>query len=211
MHTRIIPIFPLNMVVFPKEKLNLHIFEPRYKQMVNICHETGANFGIPPFINRQLTEFGTEIKLLSIEKKFPNGEMDIKTQGSEVFKILKIVEPTGDKLYHSAEIEYITLNYTSDILLNLSIIQELQSLYKILHIQRPIPDDPTSFNSFDIAHFIGLNIVQELSLLMTENETERQSIILAHLENLIPIVRETESLKQKARMNGHFKNILPPF
>jgi ATP-dependent Lon protease len=48
---RLLPLFPLNLVVFPHEKLNLHIFEPRYRQLVRDCLEQNLTFGIPPFLD----------------------------------------------------------------------------------------------------------------------------------------------------------------
>ena len=63
-----LPLFPLQLVVYPGEKLNLHIFEPRYKQLIQECQEQGTTFGIPAFIDSEIMSIGTEIELLKIEK-----------------------------------------------------------------------------------------------------------------------------------------------
>ncbi len=57
--TNFIPIFPLNVVLYPGEILNLHIFEPRYKELVKECSGNNKSFGIPAVINGQVAEFGT--------------------------------------------------------------------------------------------------------------------------------------------------------
>jgi ATP-dependent Lon protease len=94
---RFLPLFPLRLVVFPGEKLNLHIFEPRYKQLIHECETEGITFGINAFINDTMMPLGTEIKLLSIAKHYENGEMDICTEGVKVYEIEKFhKEPNGN-------------------------------------------------------------------------------------------------------------------
>ena len=82
-----IPLFPLGLVAFPGEKLNLHIFEPRYKQLIVDAKEEGFEFGIVPVVNRKPINVGTCVRLLSIEHIYPDGKMDIKTMGTKVFKL----------------------------------------------------------------------------------------------------------------------------
>ena len=81
--TNFIPIFPLGIVVFPGEKLHLHIFEPRYKQLINECKESGKPFGIPTVISNRMNEMGTLVELKDIVQTYDNGEMDIKHRGSQ--------------------------------------------------------------------------------------------------------------------------------
>ena len=71
--TNFIPIFPLNIVVFPGEEVNLHIFEPRYKQLVKECFSDAKPFGIPPVINNQVGEMGTLVKVQEMVKVYDNG------------------------------------------------------------------------------------------------------------------------------------------
>ena len=58
--TNFIPIFPLELVVYPGEKLNLHIFEDRYKQLISECYKERKPFGIPPVIKNKIAEFKIE-------------------------------------------------------------------------------------------------------------------------------------------------------
>ena len=71
-----LPLFPLKLVAFPGERLNLHIFEPRYKQLIRECSENQITFGIPAFIDNKIVNIGTEIKLEKIENTYENGELD---------------------------------------------------------------------------------------------------------------------------------------
>ncbi|MGZ7270792.1 hypothetical protein ACXWPZ_09350, partial [Streptococcus pyogenes] len=69
---------------------------------------------------------------------------------------------------------------------------------------------PDSFKIYDIAHQLGLSVEQEYMLLQRRRESERQSIVLAHLIAILPVVEETERLKDRVKLNGHFKNLIPP-
>ena len=104
--TNFIPIFPLNVVLYPGEILNLHIFEPRYKELVKECFSNNKPFGIPAVINGHVAEFGTLVTISEIVKEYDNGEMDIITDGTIVFRILEIIKKIPDKLYSGAIVNY---------------------------------------------------------------------------------------------------------
>ena len=205
-----LPLFPLQLVVFPNECLNLHVFEQRYQQLINECESEDKTFGIPAYINRKLMSVGTELELLSIAKRYPDGKMDIKTKGVGVFEIHQFFDKAPDKLYSGATIERREDASMGDVLIYQQIIDLLVELYSVLNIKKEVPDKSDSFYTFDIAHHIGFSIQQEYQLLRLRSEVERQEFIYQHLLNLIPIVREMEALRKKIQMNGHFKNVLPP-
>lgn len=204
-----LPLFPLNMVVFPGEKLNLHIFEPRYKQLIGEVEKDGSPFGIPSFLNNKLMSFGTLMELTKIDKRYPNGELDIKTKGKLVFEIKDYQPIVEGKLYGAAQVELYDLDKKGDPEISGAIIPLIRSLYEMLKINKPIPENADAFCTFDVAHHVGFNLEQEYTLVTMQAELERQEFMLNHLQNLIPVVREMEALRKKAEMNGHFKN-LPP-
>jgi Lon protease-like protein len=207
---RFLPLFPLNIVVFPGEKLNLHIFEPRYKQLILECQQLGTTFGIPAYLKDQISSIATEIKLLSIEKTYPNGEMDIKTQGLKIIRILDFFKQAPNKFYPAGQIEEITNNGQENMLLKIKITECLRQLYSILGISNLFMKLPDDYKVFDIAHHLGLNIEQEYELLQCPDEQTRQEMVLEHLQKIMPVILETEKLKDRVRMNGHFKNVIPP-
>ena len=112
--TNFIPIFPLGIVVYPGEQLNLHIFEPRYKQLINECRQSGRPFGIPAVINNKLGELGTLVELAGVEQEYDNGEMDIRAKGLRVFRVLEIIREVPEKLYSGAIVNYPDNNATGD-------------------------------------------------------------------------------------------------
>src|ERR1700752_5278105 len=101
-----IPMFPLNMVVLPGESVKLHIYEERYKQLINDCLDNEAHFGIPFSINGKVKTFGVEVSIKKVIKIFDNGEMDIMVQGERVFTILDYSSTLKPKLYGAAIIQY---------------------------------------------------------------------------------------------------------
>ncbi|MBC5773271.1 LON peptidase substrate-binding domain-containing protein [Pontibacter sp. KCTC 32443] len=205
-----LPLFPLNIVVYPGEKLNLHIFEPRYKQLVLDCVMSDKTFGIPTYIQNAVGHYGTEVEILSIEKKYDNGEMDIRSKGLRTFKILKFDKTVPGRLYAGGEIEPVVYDTTEDIVTKTKIKELMKQLYEALSLKSLAMDLDDSFSSFTIAHQLGLNLQQEYALLQMKRESDRQEAILQHLQNILPIVLETERLKERVKLNGHFKSLTPP-
>ena len=205
-----LPLFPLQLVVFPNEKLNLHIFEPRYKQLLNECKEEGTTFGIPPFIDKKMMNVGTELRLEKIEKVYPNGEMDVRTVGIGLFNINEVFNPFPGKLYIGAEVERYGSNLSGDFLKSEKIIEQVVQLYNMLAIPKDPPVDSATFSTYEVAHHIGLTLEQEYELLQLDNEMARQDYVLSHLQKMIPRVKKINNIRERALLNGHFRNIIPP-
>jgi Lon protease-like protein len=101
---KIIPVFPLSAVILPGEEFYLHIFEPRYKQLVNEARDKDFSFGIPYVNAGKMQHFGSEVKVKTIFSTYPDGEMDISVVGKQIFQLNEILPPK-DKLYSMADIE----------------------------------------------------------------------------------------------------------
>ena len=206
--TNFIPIFPLNIIVFPGEKLNLHIFEPRYKQLINECQKEAKAFGIPAVINNKVHEIGTLVKIVEIVKVFENGEMDIRTEGTSIFRILEIIKSIPDKLYSGA-----IVNYPENIedrgkqLLMRKVIEGVRQLHRLLHISKEFKKPDEELRTYDIAHHAGLSLEEEYELLGLFREEQRQEYLKRHLNKVLPVITEMETLKEKVKLNGHFKNL----
>jgi hypothetical protein len=206
--TRFLPMFPLRLVVFPKEKLNLHIFEPRYKQLILECEKNNTTFGTVANIDERLMTFGTEICLKSIVKRYDNGEMDITTEGVGLFKIEDYYAQAVGKMYGAADVIDKKIKYGEiDYIKSEKILELTQELFTYLKINKEIPSNSTDFKCFQIAHYVGYTIEQEYQFLCLPHESARQNYLLKHLENILPIVKEMELLRQKALLNGYFKQV----
>jgi len=203
------PIFPLQIVVFPDDSLNLHIFEPRYKELVNECYDQSEIFGIPTFFNKKKLTYGTSIKINSIEKKYPDGKMDIRTQGMNVFRIIKLYKKVAGKLYSKAEVEYISQEYNGSIDLNNDILMYINELYDVMSIDKGTTDPNDPQFCFKTCHYIGMNLEQKFELLKINDEYSRQLYVIEYLKEMIPIAKRIENIRSRAKMNGHFKHFNP--
>ena len=205
--TNFIPIFPLNIVVYPGENLNLHIFEPRYKQLIQECISEIKLFGIPTIIENRLQEFGSLMEINELTKMHDNSEMDIKTTGSKVFRILEVIKSVPDKLYSGAIVNYPkNLDDGSPDLLR-RIIKSIRELHKFLKISKEFNKSDEALKSYDLAHHIGLSLEEECELLGLMEERQRLEYLKRHLTKVIPLMAEMERLKEKVKLNGHFKNL----
>lgn len=205
--TNFIPIFPLAIVVYPGEELNLHIFEPRYKQLITDCKESKKPFGIPAVIGDKISELGTLAELVEITEVYDNGEMDIKTKGLEVFRILEIVKDVPDKLYNGAIVNYPENDDKSNSVLMQKVIEIIGQLHSILKVNKPFKKPADLLRSYDVAHHAGLSLEEEYGLLGLFDELQREEYLKQHLLKVLPIVAEMETLKMRIQLNGHFKNL----
>lgn len=205
--TNFIPIFPLSIVVYPRQHLNLHIFEPKYKQLISDCIDQKKPFGIPVVINEKLNEMGTLMEIIEISKKYDNGEMDIKTKGIQVFRILEVIKEIPEKIYSGAIVNYPRNNERGKRVIMDKVIASAKQLHKLLDVKKPLEENEEEIWSYDIAHTVGLTLEEEYELLTFMNELHRQEYLKRHLAKVLPVVAEMELLKEKIKMNGHFKNI----
>jgi Lon protease-like protein len=205
--TNFIPIFPLSIVVYPGEDLNLHIFEPKYKQLIKECHQQKKPFGIPVVINNKVNELGTLMDIVDISKIYDNGEMDIKTRGQKIFRVLEIIDEIPDKLYSGAIVSYPSNTGHGKKLLMSKVIVAIKELHRLLKVNKPFLKEEEQLSSYDVAHHAGLTLDEEYEFLSFTNELHRQEYLKRHLARVLPVVAEMETLKEKIKMNGHFKNI----
>ena len=202
-----IPIFPLSIVVYPGEELNLHIFEPRYKQLITECKEANKPFGICPVINNRIAELGTLVFITELSKVYDNGEMDIKTRGNKIFRILEEIKEVPEKLYGGAIVSYPHNKEHGNRLLMQKVVNGILELHKLLKVSNEFKKAEDELRSYDVAHYAGLSLQEEYELLSLLNELQRQEYLKRHLTKVLPVVAEIELLKEKIKLNGHFKNL----
>jgi len=205
--TNFIPIFPLSIVVYPHEDLNLHIFEEKYKQLIKECFQQKKMFGIPVVINNKMQELGTLLEITEITKEYKNGNMDIKTKGKKVFRMLEVIESVPDKLYSGGIVNYPHNHEHGKRLLMNKVIESTKELHKMLKVEKKLHKNEEDLWSYDVAHTVGFTLEEEYEVLSLMNELQRQEYLKRHLAKVIPVVAEMESLKEKIKLNGHFKNI----
>lgn len=203
-----IPIFPLEIIVYPGEELNLHVFEPRYRELVEECTNGSKPFGIPIIIKNNLNELGTLVDITEISKRHANGDLDIKTKGSKIFRILEIIKEVPDKLYGGAIVNYPqNKEDPGKKALMQALVKSIKELHRVLNVSKDFKKPDEKLNSYDLAHHAGLSVEQEYEFLGLFQEAQRQEFLKRHLAKVLPVLAEMEILKEKVKLNGHFKNL----
>lgn len=210
-----LPLFPLNAVVFPKEKFNLHIFEPRYKELIQHIKNGDSRFGLVPVLNGIPAEWATILELDLIDTTYPDGSMDIKTTGQHCVRILEFFKTSPNASWPAGIVtenhELHTFHSQAEAD---STVWEVfrESLIKLAHVlnipERFVPNS-NNFASFQVAHYLNLPIEREFKLLTLPSETVRQTEILSHLHEFLPNLVHREEIRKRVALNGHFKHIPP--
>ena len=205
--TNFIPLFPLELVSFPGEKLNLHIFEPRYKQLIGDCVAQGKPFGIISVINNKLMEYGTLMQVAEVKKLYEDGRMDISTRATEVFQVLELVKELPDKLYSGAIVTYPQNEFVVNLPALQPVLRQIQQLLLMLESPKAFPKPDNELCSYDVASMTGLSIEEAYDLLQLLREDQRVEYLRRHLQKILPVVKEMELLKSKIKLNGHFREL----
>lgn len=203
--TNFVPIFPLALVVYPGESLNLHIFEPRYKQLIRECVQAHKPFGVPTMIHNELKEYGTLLEISSIKKEYDNGELDIVTQGIKVFRVLEVISEVPDKLFSGAIVHYPPNHAAGNPALMNRIIHGVRKLHSLMGVDRKFHKPDHDLKSYDIAHVLGLTLEEEYEVLGLFQERQRQEYLRLHLEKMLPLMAGMERVKKRIQLNGHFQ------
>jgi len=184
---KIIPIFPLITVVFPNSKFPLHIYEKRYKKLINRILDEKSGFGVVPYINDKVSEIGVYVEVTDITKKYDSGELDIIVKGTDRFfrKTLNIHE---DGYYISSVEKYIDVySDISETLidkLKLKFTNLLQKANYNLDESFWKKLDTVQIKSFKIAEKSGLTIIQQQDLLLLQDENKRLNYLINHFDDL---------------------------
>lgn len=201
-----LPFFPLKLVAFPGEELNLHIFEPRYRELIADVEQSGSSFGICVYIN-SLSGFGTEVMLEKINKRYEDGRLDIRIRGLRAFKILSFDNPMQGKLYAGGNIAFLNDDPKITDVLHHEFVFYLKEMLHLLNFQGEV--DFETVNSFTFTHKLGLKLEEELEMLQMESERERTEYLIKHFKRMIPVIKAVELAKEKIKLNGHFKHLDP--
>jgi Lon protease-like protein len=170
-----IPLFPLNIVALPKEKIPLHIFEPRYKRMIKNSINSGEPFGIVLQDQDGLKSIGCSVKIINVIKEYPSGEFDIIVEGQQCFQIKNKVQE-NDNLWVGT-VSYLKDRYN----INEDLIDKIRDQYLHIILKLGVNEDMERHinknKSFDFIEFINLPNKIKQELIEEDNENKRLTII----------------------------------
>ena len=202
-----LPFFPLQSVFFPGENVPLHIFEESYKQLINDCRKEAITFGIPVYIEDNIA-YGTEVQLMEVVNTYDSGAMDVVCVARQIFRVISFNNTLNNRLYAGGEVQFIDNIKDSEITAKQEVFQKLKELYQLMEVPFA-PIEIELFNSYTLAHKMGLSFEQEYQLLQLASERERLQFIMNHLVTTIQVLNEVNRTKVLIDLNGHFRNFDP--
>jgi Lon protease-like protein len=203
-----ISIFPLALVVFPNSKYPLHIFEERYKILINKCIANSIGFGIVSKIGDTISEVGVYVEIAEVIKIYESGELDVVVAGRWRFKRMDL-EMHPDGYYLSNVIRIKDNDSEGDLNFNLffTLKQRVQEMLKLVNfnVNEGFWDnlEKTPLKSFKLAEKAGLSILQQQELLNFRSENKRLSYLLDHFEKLEQKLEENKMTREIILGDGY--------
>ncbi len=187
-----IAFFPLQIFLLPGEKTNLHIFEPRYKQLLNDCAQNSSSFGIPLVLNKELTGYGSIVRITNELKLHADGSSDIEIEGFEIFKIDKFSPILAEKLYPGGDVDILDTHYTQPV--TESFMNQLGEYLKSTSSEL-IPELlSTKLDVYSAARIIDLTDLEKLKLVKASTSEAKELILLNKLKMFNKIQEQLKSI-----------------
>jgi ATP-dependent Lon protease len=203
-----LPLFPLNLVLYPSEQLPLHIFEERYKDLTHYCLDHEVPFGIVRSEEDTLADVGTTARIQRVVNRYEDGRLDIAVRGEERFRLLEVHQ---DKSYYTADVALLEdeSEALDPDLKERAITQHMKLLELAGRTVRPDLYKDVEKLSYVLARNAVLEGEQKQELLERSSENERIEYLIRHFETLIPRVEQKEDVNRRIRSNGHFRDFPP--
>ena len=198
----LLPLFPLDLVLLPGTPLPLHIFEPRYQEMISECLDLSQQFGIVRGQDQELAEIGCTAEILTVTKKYPDGRMDIVTEGRARFEVIQLNQ---ERSFLQAEVLYLQDEPETATPEEMAKAMKLHGEIMTLAGANPVKSAEISKGqlSFHLAGSLPLDLDFKQTLLGMKSEAERLRAVILSFETILPTMRRTVHIRRKAGGNGH--------
>jgi Lon protease-like protein len=195
------PLFPLDVVLFPGTPLPLHIFEPRYKEMIAECLSEHRTFGVVRVVEQGLAEVGCTAEIITVVKEYPDGRLDLVAEGRKRFELVRVNQ---ERSFLQAEVLLIHDEPGTPPPADTSRAIQLHSeLLAIAGAKQDLSAADPALLSFYLAGSLPLDLDFKQKLLALRSEPERVSLLINYLETIIPKLRSATTAREKAGGNGH--------
>ncbi len=191
----LLPIFPLDLVLLPGVPLPLHIFEPRYREMIAECLERKKPFGVVRASSDGVADIGCTAEIMSVTKKYDDGRMDILTRGVERFEVIHV---NHDRSFLQAEISVVQDEDEDEdedepgkptAQLVTQAVRLHAEIAKLAGAEPSGPDENAGNLSFLLAGSLPLDLDFKQNLLSTLSEAKRLEAVIGYLEAVLPGLR----------------------
>jgi len=198
----LIPLFPLDLVLLPGVPLPLHIFEPRYKEMIKECIEQKKHFGLIRNHGESLATIGCTAEILQILKTYPDGRMDILTEGNKRFEVLQLNQ---ERSFLQAEVFFLEDEEHPAASEDIATAVRLHG--EIMQLAGAQPEHEEEEDSKQLAYRLAGSMPFDpdfqQALLEMNSEAERMRAIISFFERILPVLQRNARAKRKAGGNGH--------
>jgi Lon protease-like protein len=198
----LIPLFPLDLVLLPGVPLPLHIFEPRYKEMIKECLQAKKHFGLIRTHGDTLVSIGCTAEIIKVLKTYPDGRLDILTEGKQRFEVLNLNQ---ERMFLQGEVFFLEDEAhnadAADINTALRLHDEIMQLAGAQgeHDQ----ESDTNQLAYRLAGSLPFDPDFQQALLEMNSEAERMRAIISFFERILPVLQRNAGAKRKAGGNGH--------
>lgn len=199
--SKLLALFPLEVVLFPGAPLPLHIFEPRYKEMIADLLESGERFGVVRAREGGIEPVGCSAELVAIAKRYEDGRMDIVTEGRERFEVMQV---NSEKNYLRAEVLYFVDEPERPAAEDIERLLEMhKEMLQLLGASAELPDANDRQLSLDIAASMPFDLDTKQQLLASRSEPQRVAALIGAYEKVLPSLRRASKARRKTGGNGH--------
>ncbi len=201
-----IPVFPVNMIIFPNSIHPIHVFEERYKKLIKRCLDKNESFVIAPVINEITSKVACEVSIFSIMKTYPNGNMDIALKGTRrVFLENFNDHPDGYKeakisAYSDYSVKKDLTELREEVLLFFGKVMALAQIKLSENYWNAL--EKTDLKSFKIAEKAGMTLEQQHDLLFLRSEYERLEYLEDYLKTAEEAIKENLFINRLALNDG---------
>jgi Lon protease-like protein len=200
-----LPLFPLQVVLFPCFLLPLHIFEERYKLLIDECVTDTKEFGINLVQGNKLFDVGCTAAVVSVQRTYDDGSKDIVVRGMRRYMLQQ--HDTQSAAYSIGRVAYLkdTKEQVDQKLVTqtVELFDELISVVYRDKAKRSVYDLAAENISFVLAQKAGIDLLQRQHLLERSSENERLQFLLAHLKDVIPKLEKLEERERIVRCDGY--------
>jgi Lon protease-like protein len=202
----LVPIFPLDLVLFPGIPLPLHIFESRYKEMIGECLATKSEFGLVRAQPQEesnahaIAEIGCTAEVVAVVKRYDDGRMDIITEGRRRFELLQLNQ---ERPFLRAEVLFFDDNASATPPENDKVLQLHSEMMSVLGGSTELNGSEVAALSFRLAASVPTDLDFKQTLLAMRSEAERVNLLIEYYTAIIPKLKHTAETRRKAAGNGH--------
>jgi Lon protease-like protein len=205
----LIPLFPLDLVLLPEMPLPLHIFEPRYREMVGECLRDKKGFGIVRVksggaarnIERSIERCGCTAEIMDVVQNYADGRMDIFTIGRRRFEIRAINE---ERSFYQAEVSFIDDDAadTEDAEVRQCMLDLHTEVLTLISSEVTKVDEGSNELSFQLLAALPVDLDFKQTLLEMRSEAQRQQLLLDYYTKILPQLQTLAFRQQRSGTNG---------